>query len=103
MGFDTCVEKSDFILKALKRLLLNVARERTHDLQYRLAFRMRYPDNTAARSLALRADFIRLQKFVTRRLNKWRHDQWSATHESLDPEDQSLWRMTEKGDEGSYL
>jgi len=31
---------------------------------------------------------------VTRRLNEWRNDQWSATLESLDPEDQSLWRMT---------
>ena len=28
------------------------------------------------------------------RLNEWRNDQWSATLESLDPEDQLLWRMT---------
>jgi hypothetical protein len=27
---------------------------------------------------------------VNRRLNEWRNDQWSATLESLDPEDQSL-------------
>jgi hypothetical protein len=33
---------------------------------------------------------------VTRRLNVWRNDQWSATLESLDPEDQSLWRMTKR-------
>jgi hypothetical protein len=33
---------------------------------------------------------------VTRRLNEWRNDQWSATIESLDPEDQSLWRMTKR-------
>jgi hypothetical protein len=33
---------------------------------------------------------------VTRRLNEWRNDQWSATLESLDSEDQSLWRMTKR-------
>jgi hypothetical protein len=33
---------------------------------------------------------------VTRRLNEWRNDQWSATLESLDPEDQSLWRMAKR-------
>jgi hypothetical protein len=33
---------------------------------------------------------------VTRRLNEWKNDQWSATLESLDPEDQSLWRMTKR-------
>jgi hypothetical protein len=31
---------------------------------------------------------------VTRRLNEWRNDQWSATLESLDPKDHTLWRMT---------
>jgi len=33
---------------------------------------------------------------VIRRLNDWRNDQWSATLESLDPEDQSLWRMMKR-------
>jgi hypothetical protein len=33
---------------------------------------------------------------VTRRLNEWRNDQWSATLESLDPEDQSMWWMTKR-------
>ena len=33
---------------------------------------------------------------MSRRLNEWRNDQWSATLESLDPEDQSLWRMTKR-------
>ena len=33
---------------------------------------------------------------MTRRLNEWRNDQWSTTLESLDPEDQSLWKMTKR-------
>jgi len=33
---------------------------------------------------------------VTRRLKEWRNDLWSATLQSLDPEDQSLWRMTKR-------
>ena len=44
----------------------------------------------------LKAEVIRLQRSVTRRLNEWRNDQWSATLESLDPKDQSLWRITKK-------
>jgi hypothetical protein len=46
--------------------------------------------------LALRAEVNRLQRSVTRRLNDWRNVQWRATLESLDPEDQSLWRMTKR-------
>jgi len=34
-------------------------------------------------------DFNRLQRSVIRRVNEWRTDQWSATLESLHPEDQS--------------
>jgi len=48
------------------------------------------------RDTALIAEINRLQRSVTRRLNEWRNDQWSATLESLDPEDQSLWRMTKR-------
>lgn len=33
---------------------------------------------------------------VTRQLNEWRNDQWSATLESLDPEDQLLWKMAKR-------
>jgi len=42
------------------------------------------------RNLALKAEVNHLRRSVTRRLNEWRNDQWSATLESLDPEDQSL-------------
>jgi hypothetical protein len=44
----------------------------------------------------LKAEVNRLQRSVTCRLNEWRNDQWSATLESLDPEDQSLWKMTKR-------
>jgi len=33
---------------------------------------------------------------VTHRLNEWSNDPWSATLESLDPENQSLWWMTKR-------
>jgi hypothetical protein len=33
---------------------------------------------------------------VTNQLNERRNDQWSNTLESLDPEDQSLWKMTRR-------
>jgi hypothetical protein len=48
------------------------------------------------RNPVLKAEVNRLQRSVTRRLNEWRNDQWSTTLESLDPEDQSLWRMTKR-------
>jgi len=35
-----------------------------------------------------------LQMSLTRQLNEWSTDHWSATLESLDPEEQSLLRMT---------
>jgi len=40
------------------------------------------------RDPALKAEVNRLQQSVTRRLNEWRNDQWSATLKSLDPKDQ---------------
>jgi hypothetical protein len=48
------------------------------------------------RDPSLKAEVNRLQSSVTHRLNEWRINQWSATLESLDPEDQSLWRMTKR-------
>ena len=51
------------------------------------------------RDPALKAEVNRLQRSVTRRLNEWRNDQWSATLESRGPiaveDDQA-------GDESSY-
>jgi hypothetical protein len=47
------------------------------------------------RDPALKAEVNRLQRSVTYR-HEWRNDQWSATLESLDHEDQSLWRMTKR-------
>jgi hypothetical protein len=48
------------------------------------------------RDPALKAELNRLQRPVTHQLNEWRNEQWSATLESLDPEDQSLWKMTKR-------
>jgi len=48
------------------------------------------------RDPALKAEVNHLHRSVTRRLNEWRIDQWSATLESLEPEDQSLWMMTKR-------
>ena len=45
---------------------------------------------------ALKGEVNRLQRSVTHRLNELRNDEWSATLESLHPEDQSLWRMTKR-------
>jgi len=48
------------------------------------------------RDPALKTEVNRLQRPVTRRLIEWRKDQWSATLESINPEDQSLWKMTKR-------
>jgi hypothetical protein len=45
---------------------------------------------------ALKAEVIRLQRLVTRRLNDRGNDQWRAKLECLNPEDQSLWRVTNR-------
>jgi hypothetical protein len=41
-----------------------------------------------------KAETNRLQRSVTRELIEWRNHKWSNTLESLDPEVQSLWKMT---------
>ena len=49
-----------------------------------------------SRDPTLKTEVSRLQRSVTRWLNEWRNDQWSATLESLNPKDQSLWKMTKQ-------
>jgi hypothetical protein len=46
------------------------------------------------RDHALRAEVNRLQRSVTNQLNEWMKNQWGETLESINPEHQSLWRMT---------
>jgi hypothetical protein len=48
------------------------------------------------RDPALKAEFNRLQRSVINQLKEWGNDQWSNTLEILDPEDQSLWKMTRR-------
>jgi hypothetical protein len=107
MAIDSCVE--NFSGAVLKALITSTPKRRPRgdprppipaDIQDEIRLknwlRKRWQ---VTRDPALRAEVNRLQRSVTRRL-EWRNDQWSATLESLDPEDQSLWRIT--GDESSY-
>jgi hypothetical protein len=48
------------------------------------------------RDPALKPEVNHLQQSVTHQLNEWRNDQWSGMLESLDPEDQSLRKMTRR-------
>jgi len=104
MAIDTCVENfSGAVLKALAAL--NPKRRPRDDPQppvptgiqdeIRLKNRLRRQWQITG-DPALKAEVNRLQSSVTRRLNERRNDHWSATLESLDPEDQSLWRMTKR-------
>jgi len=104
MAIDTCVEK--FSGAVLKALAASTPKRRPRDDprppvsagiedEIRLKNRLRRQWQIT-RDPALKAEVNRLQRSVTRRLNEWWNDQWSATLESLDPEDQSLWRMTKR-------
>jgi hypothetical protein len=48
------------------------------------------------RNPAVKAEVNHLQRSVTTQLNEWRNDQWSNTLKNLDPEHQSLWKMTKR-------
>jgi hypothetical protein len=98
MTIDTCVENfSGAVLKALAasipkfrprddpRLLIPTGIQDEIHLKKRLRRWWR-----VTRDPALKAEVNRLQMSVTRRLNECRNDQWCATLEFLDPEDQSL-------------
>jgi hypothetical protein len=45
---------------------------------------------------ALKTQVKRLHRSVTYRLNEWRNEKWSDRLESLDSEDQSLWKMKKR-------
>ena len=104
MAIDTCVE--NFSGAVLKALAASNPKRRPRDDprppvpagiqdEIRLKNRLR-KQWQITREPALKAEVNRLQRSVTRRLNEWRNDQWSAMLESLDPEVQSLWRMTKR-------
>jgi hypothetical protein len=102
MAIDTCVE--NFSGAVLQALTASTPKCRPRDDprtpipagiqdEIRLKNRLRRRWEVT-RDPALKAEVNRLKRTVTRRLNEWRNDQWCETFESLDPEDQSLWKMT---------
>jgi len=104
MAIDRCVGK--FSVAVLKSLALFTPKWRLRDDprppvtagildEIRLNNRMRRQWQVT-RDPALKSTVNSLQRSVTRRLNEWWIDQWSATLESLDPEDQTLCRMTKR-------
>jgi len=104
MAIDTCV--GNFSGTVLKALAASSPKRRPRDDtmsalpagiqdEIRLKNRLRR-QSQITRDPALKAEVNRLHRSVTLRFNKWRNDQWSATLESLDPEDQSLWRITKR-------
>jgi hypothetical protein len=104
MAIDTCVE--NFSGAVLKALVASTPKSRPRDdprplipavIQYEIRLKNRLRRRwQVTKAPALKAEINRLQRSVTRQLNEWRNDQWSATLESLDPEDQLLWRMTKR-------
>jgi hypothetical protein len=104
MAIDTCFE--NFSVAVLQAVAASTPKSRPRDDprplipagfqdEIRLKNRLRRQWQVT-RDPALKAKVNHLQRSVTRRLNEWGNDQWSATLESLDPEDQSLWRMTKR-------
>ena len=103
MSIDTCVETSGVVLKA--PVASNpktrprddprppIPADMEDEICSKNWLRSRWQ---VTRDPALRAEVNRLQRSVTRRLNESKMDQWSATLDSFDPEDQSLWRMTKR-------
>ena len=96
MAIDTNVEK--FLGAVPKAVATTIDKRRTREgLRYRPVFRMKYAlknrlrrQSKITRDPDLKAEVNSLQRSVSRRLNKCRDDQCSATLESLDLEDQSL-------------
>jgi hypothetical protein len=104
MEIDTCVE--NFSGAVLEALAASTPKRRPRadprppipaGIQDELSLKTRLRRQwQVTREPTLRAEVNRLQRSVTRRLKEWKNDQWSATLESLDREDQSLWRMTKR-------
>jgi hypothetical protein len=104
MAIDTCVE--NFSGPVLKAVAASTPMRRPRDEprdpippgiqdEIRLKTRLRRQWQVT-KDPDLKAEVNRLQKSVTRWLNECRNEQWGATLESLDPEDQSLWPMTKR-------
>jgi hypothetical protein len=104
MAIDTCLENfSGAVLLALAAStpkscprddplpLIAAGIQNEIRLKYRLRRRWH-----VTRDPALKGEVNCLQRSVTRRHNEWRNDQWNATLDSLNPEDQSLWKMTKR-------
>ena len=100
MAIDTCVENfSGAVLEALAastpkyRPPADTRPPITAGIQDEIRLKNRLRKQwQVTRDPTLRAEVNRLQRSVTRRFNEWRNNKWSATIESFDPEDQSLWR-----------
>jgi hypothetical protein len=104
MAMDTCVE--NFTSAVLMALAVSTPKCRPRDEprppipaviqdEIRLKNRLRRRWQVT-RDPALKAEVNRQQRSVSHKLIEWRNDQWSATLESLHPEDQSLWRLTKR-------
>jgi hypothetical protein len=104
MAIDMCVE--NFSGAVLQALAASTPKRRPRDYlrapipagiqdEIRLKNRLRR-QGQVTRVPVLKTEVNRLHRSVTRRLNEWRNEQWGATLESLDPEAQSLWRLTNR-------
>jgi hypothetical protein len=104
MAIDTCVE--NFSGAVLKALAASTPKRRPRDdtrasipagiqdkIRLKNRLRRQWQDT---KDPALKAEVNRLQRSVTRWLNVVRKERWGAKLESLNPEDQSLWRMTKR-------
>jgi hypothetical protein len=97
MAIDTCVE--NFYGAVLKALAVSTHKCRPRDdprppIPAVIQDEKRTKDRLrrrwqVTRDPALKAEVNRLQRSVSHKLIEWRNDQWSATLESLHPEDQS--------------
>ena len=104
MAIDTCVE--NFSGTVLKALAASTPKHRPRDdprppLRAGIQHEIRLKNwlrrqRQITRGPTLKAEVNCLQRSVTPRLKERRNNRWSATLESLDPEDQSLWRMTKR-------